>query len=327
MKEYIKKDLSCEKAYAALDAMLDPSTDDKDIHEFLTYKKPTDVTPDELLGFVKAMRERAEPLKKRAGILVDTCGTGGDCTGTINVSTGAAIIAASAGVSIAKHGNYAATSNSGSANVLEALGYNIHASPEEMIKNTGFGFLFAPNFYTAMSRVASIRRDLGKKTIFNLLGPLCNPANADAQLIGVYDESFCEKFCYVLKELGVKRALVVHGSGLDEISNLDETVVYELNNGDVKNYTIKPEDFELKRYELEDISGSSPEENAEHFRAVLKGKKGARRDSFVLNAAGAIYLGSGAPTLKEGIKEAEEAIDSGEASMKLHDIIECSNRF
>lgn len=324
-----KKNLSRNEAYTAITNILEDASDDE-IYDFLIAMNEKEATVDELVGFANGMKSEAISIRPNVKMLVDTCGTGGDCKGTINISTGAAIITASAGISVAKHGNYSVSSKSGSAEVLESLGFNINLEPEyckKMIEETNFGFLLAPRFHPAMKRVAPIRKKIGKRTIFNLLGPLCNPANPQAQLIGVYDKKLCEKFCYALEELGLERALVVYGSGLDEISNTDETIVYELNNGKIKNYKIKPENFGFKRYQLEDISGISPEENAKELRDILNGKKGAKRDIIVLNAGAGIYLGRGAVSLERGIKKAGHLLDSGNSSRKLPEIIEYSKDF
>lgn len=321
-----REDLSKEEAHNAMLNILEKAGHDE-IYNFLTAMNEKEITADELVGFANGMKEKAVSIKPDVENLIDTCGTGGDGMGATNISTGAAIIAASAGLYVAKHGNHSISSKSGSADVLKALGYDIDASPEncqKMIENTCFGFLFAPKFYPAMSKVAPVRKAIGKKTIFNLLGPLCNPANARIQLIGVYEESLCEKFCYALKELNSERAFVVHGSGLDEISNTGETVVYELNNGEIKAYRIAPEDFGFKRYGLNNILGGSPEENAKELLEIFNGKKGAKRDIIVLNSAAALYLGKACSSLEEGIKKAEELLDSGAPAKKLSEIVEYS---
>ena len=333
MKEFIekvksKKDLSRTEAYSAMLRILEEASDN-DISDFLIAMNKKEPTIEELTGFVKGMKEKAVFIKPNVEMLIDTCGTGGDRKGTINVSTGAAILTASAGVPVAKHGNYSISSRSGSANVLEALGYNINMEPEDcekMIEQTNFGFLFAPKFHPAMKRVVHIRKKIGEKTIFNLLGPLCNPANARAQLIGVYEEHLCEKFCYVLKEIGLEHALVVHGSGLDEISNIGETTIYELEDGTIKSYQIAPEKFGFKRYELKDILGGSPEENAIYIKDIFNGRHGAKRDIVVLNAGASIYLGDGATSLEEAVEKAKKILDSGAASIKLSEIINYSKR-
>jgi len=333
MRELIGKvergeDLSREEAHNAMLSILDDASDTT-VYDFLIAMNKKEVSVDELVGFVRGMKEKAKLLRPDVNRSVDTCGTGGDCKGTINVSTGAAIIISAAGVPVAKHGNYSVSSNSGSANVLEAWGYNLDLTPEDcqrMIETEGFGFFLAPQFHPAMKKVAPIRKQIGKRTIFNLLGPLCNPANAKAQLIGVYDESLCQKFCFALHELGVERALVVYGSGLDEISNISETTVYELNNGKITTYRITPEEFGLRRCQLNDISASSPDESARHLRGVFQGEQGPKRDILVLNAGAGIYLGKGAASLREGMKKAEETLDSQAAATKLSRIIDFSNR-
>ncbi len=321
-----REDLSKEEAHNAILNILEKAGHDE-IYDFLAAMNEKEITVDELIGFANGMKEKAVSIRPNVENLIDTCGTGGDGRGTTNVSTGAAIITASAGPYVAKHGNCSVSSKSGSADVLKAFGYDIDASPEnsqKMIENTCFGFLFAPKFYPAMSKVAPVRKTIGKKTIFNLLGPLCNPANARIQLIGVYEESLCEKFCYALKELNSERVFVVHGSGLDEISNISETVIYELNNGEIKAYRIEPEDFGFKRYGLNDILGGSPEENAKELLEIFNGKKGAKRDIMVLNSAAALYLGKASRSLEEGVKKAEELLDSGAPARKLSEIIEYS---
>ncbi|MBW2991614.1 anthranilate phosphoribosyltransferase [Candidatus Woesearchaeota archaeon] len=326
MKEFIGKDLSSKEAYTAMSAILDDAGTGE-IKEFLIAMNEKGVSIDELIGFARGMKERANIINPDVGTLVDTCGTGGDCSGTINASTYASFLVSAAGIPVAKHGNYSVSSKSGSANLMEELGYNLESAPEavkDMIENLGYGFCFAPKFHPAMKKVAPVRKEIGKKTIFNLLGPLCNPANAKAQLIGVYDGNLCEKFCHALDELGLERAMVVYGSGLDEISNIGETIIYELCNGDITTYIIKPEDFGFKRYNLEDISCSSPAESAEYIRNILNGEKGARRDLTVLNAGAGIYLGNGAKSLEEGIKKAEDVLDSREAKTKLLKIVEYS---
>ncbi len=247
MKEYIQKltqnqSLKAEEAETAISKIFTEATDAQ-IAAFLTALKMKGETPDEIAGLARGMKKPANIINPRVqGILVDTCGTGGDSTGTINVSTGAAIVTASCGVPVAKHGNYSITSKSGSADVLRELGVKIDLPPEEVektIEKAGIGFMLAPVFHPSMKRVAQIRRDLGFRTVFNILGPLTNPANAKAQVLGVFDGSLCEPLANVLNILGTKRALVVHGSGLDEISNTGETQVAELNGGE--NFKIFPD--------------------------------------------------------------------------------------
>jgi anthranilate phosphoribosyltransferase len=248
--------------------------------------------------------------------LVDTCGTGGDGSNTINISTAAAIITAACGVPVAKHGNYAVSSKCGSANVLAELGINISPQPDAVqkaIETLGIGFMLAPLFHPAMKRVAQIRRELGMRTVFNILGPLTNPAGARAQVIGVYDPRMCEKLANVLKILGTKRALVVHGSGLDEITNTGETVVSELKDGRVESYNLHPEDLGYSVARSEDIIGGLPFENAEKLVAVMKGHVSPARDIVAINSGAALYVSGKAASLKEGASMAEEAIESGRA--------------
>ncbi|HLB71616.1 MAG TPA: anthranilate phosphoribosyltransferase, partial [Candidatus Methanoperedens sp.] len=251
--------------------------------------------------------------------------TGGDATGTINVSTGAAIVAAGAGVPVAKHGNYSITSKSGSADVLRELGIKIDLAPkdvEKTIERAGIGFMLAPVFHPSMKRVAQIRRDLGFRTVFNILGPLTNPAGAEAQVIGVFDSSLCEPMANVLNILGTKRALVVHGSGMDEISNIGETQVAELNGGRITKYSLTPEKLGVNRATIGDVAGGTPEENAKHLVDVLKGKKGAKRDIIAINAGAALLVGGKAESLSSGITMANQCIDSGLAINKLKEFVE-----
>ncbi|MCK4521889.1 MAG: anthranilate phosphoribosyltransferase [Nanoarchaeota archaeon] len=321
------KDLSRDEASNAILSMLEEAKDNE-IYGFLVAMNEKKPTIEELVGFVRGMKEKAISIKPNRYPLVDLCGTGGDNANTYNISTLAAFIVASAGIAVAKHGNKAITSNCGSADVLTALGVKIDLEPkqvEQCINDVGFGYMFAPIFHPAMKRVADIRKRIkeerGEKTIFNLLGPLGNPANANRQLIGVYEESLCEKSCYVLKEIRTKHALVVHGSGLDEISNIGKTTVYELKDNIIKHYQIEPEDFGFERYKLKDISGGTPEENAKIILDIVNGKeKGAKRDIAVLNASFAIYAAGGAKNIKRAIKKAEYLIESGATAKKLDEI-------
>ena len=329
MKEYIQKliqkqDLTSEEAQAAISKIFTEATDAQ-IAAFLTALKMKGESPAEIAGLAKGMKKAANLIKPRvSGTLVDTCGTGGDSTGTINVSTGAAIVAAGAGVAVAKHGNYSITSKSGSADVLRELGINIDMPPQEVektIEKVGIGFMLAPVFHPSMKRVGQIRRDIGFRTVFNILGPLTNPAGAEAQVIGVFDSSLCEPMANVLNILGTKRALVVHGSGMDEISNAGETKIAELNNGKITKYILTPEKLGVKRALIKEIAGGTPEENARDIVEVLKGKKGAKRDIIIINAGAALLVGGKADSLASGIKMAAQSIDSGDALNKLKDFV------
>lgn len=332
MKEYIlkliqKQSLTSDEAEIAISKIFTEATDAQ-IAAFLTALKLKGETPDEIAGLARGMKKAANLIRpKVSGTLVDTCGTGGDSTGTINVSTGAAIVAAAAGVPIAKHGNYSITSKSGSADVLRELGIRIDMSPQEVektIENVGIGFMLAPVFHPSMKRVGQIRRDIGFRTVFNILGPLTNPASAEAQVIGVFDGAMCEPMANVLKILGTKRALVVHGSGMDEISNIGETLIVELNSGKLTKYTVTPEKLGVKRADVKDILGGTPEENARDIVDVMKGKKGAKRDIIAINAGAALFVGGKADSLDAGIKIAAQTIDSGKALDKLKDFVKAA---
>lgn len=332
MKEYIQKltqnqSLKSEEAETAISKIFTEATDAQ-IAAFLTALKMKGETPDEIAGLARGMKKAANIINPRVpGILVDTCGTGGDSTGTINVSTGAAIVAASCGVPVAKHGNYSITSKSGSADVLRELGVKIDLPPQEVkktIEKASIGFMLAPVFHPSMKRVAQIRRDLGFRTVFNILGPLTNPANAKAQVIGVFDGSLCEPLANVLNILGTKRALVVHGSGMDEISNTGETQVAELNGGKISRYSLTPEKLGIKRVSVNEIAGGTPEENARDIVEVLKGKKGAKSDIIIINAGAALLVGGKVENLNSGIKMANQSIDSGAALEKLKDFVKAA---
>lgn len=329
MKEHIQKliqnqSLTIEEAEDAI-SMIFHEASDAQIATFLTAMRMKGETPDEIAGLAKGMKKAANMISPKVkGVLVDTCGTGGDATGTINVSTGAAIVTASSGIPVAKHGNISITSKSGSADVLHELGIRIDLSPQDVkrsIERVGIGFMFAPIFHPSMKRVAQIRRELGFRTVFNILGPLTNPANAKAQVIGVFDGSLCEPIAKVLSILGTERALVVHGCGMDEISNIDKTQIAELNNGNITCYTLTPEQLGVKRASIKDIAGGMPEENAEDIIRVLKGEIGAKRDIIAINAGAAILVGGKAESLRAGISIAEECIDSGAALNKLEEFV------
>ena len=285
-------------------------------------------TVEELVGFARAMRRHATHIFSAANrpdeLLVDTCGTGGDASGTFNISTAAAFVAAGAGVRVAKHGNRSISSKCGSADVLEALGISLDVPPEriaEAIKEIGIGFLFAPAMHTAMRHAMPARRRLGR-TAFNLLGPLTNPAGARAQVVGVFSDRVVEKIALVLAELGVEHAFVVHGSGgLDEISLAGETSVGEVHRGTVSLYKVTPEDFGLERAPLLAIAGGDAAENAAIIHAILSGEKGPRRDVVIANAAAALVAAGRAANFLEGAQLAAESIDSGAAGKKLEALI------
>ena len=309
-------DLSVDEAEALMGEIFNGFTDAQ-IGALLIALRMKGESASEIAGLAKKMRSSAVRINPRVqGTLVDTCGTGGDASNTINVSTAAAIVTASCDVPVAKHGNYAVSSKCGSANVLAELGINISPKPDQVqmaIETLGIGFMLAPLFHPAMKRVGQLRRELGMRTVFNILGPLTNPAGAKAQVMGVYDPRLCEKLANVLNILGSERALVVHGSGLDEITNTGETTVSELKDGSVKSYSLNPQDLGYPKVKPEEIAGGMPFENAEKLVGVLKGQKSPARDIIAINSGAALYVSGRSASLKEGARLSEEALDSGKA--------------
>ena len=302
------------------------------IGAFLVALRTKGETVDEITGMARVMRERAlaVPTAGLAG-LVDTCGTGGDASGTFNVSTAAAFVVAGAGGRVAKHGNRAMTSACGSADVLEALGVKIDLNPEQVaqcIRDVGFGFMFAQTFHPAMKHVAGPRREIGIRTVFNILGPLTNPAGAAHQLLGVARPELAPLLAEALGRLGVRHALVVHGhGGLDELSLSGPSTVHELRDGALREYNISPKEVGLAEAPNEAVRGGSPEENAAALRAVLDGDTGPLRDITLLNAAAALVAADLAPDLKEGVRLAARAVDSGAARDKLSAFVKLTGSF
>jgi anthranilate phosphoribosyltransferase len=308
------RDLGIDEAEGLMGEIFNDLTDAQ-IGAILVALRMKGESISEIAGLARKMRSSAIRIHPQvSGTLVDTCGTGGDATNTINISTASAIVTASCGVFVAKHGNYAVSSKCGSANVLAELGINISPQPEAVqkaIETLGIGFMLAPLFHPAMKRVAQIRRELGTRTVFNILGPLTNPAGASAQVMGVYDPRLCEKLAGVLNILGTKQALVVHGSGLDEITNTGETIVSELRDGRIDSYRLHPEDLGYPVAKPEDIAGGLPFENAGKLVEVLKGQISPARDIVAMNSGAALYVSGKAASLKDGASMAEKAIDSG----------------
>ncbi len=296
---------------------------------FLTALRMKGETVEEITGAARVMREKAHRVAVGSKNVLDTCGTGGDQKGTFNISTTAAFVVAGAGVPVAKHGNRSVSSQSGSADVLGALGVKVDAPKdrvERCIAEIGIGFLFAPLLHEAMKYAVQPRRDIGIRTIFNLLGPLTNPAMARYQLIGIYSGDLVGMVAHVLRNLGSARALVVHGlEGLDEISLCGPTKVAELRDGEVKQYTLEPEQFGLKRCQLSDLHGGSADESAVVVRAVLDGKAGPAREVVLLNSGAALYVSGKVATLQVGLRLAAESIDSGSARQKLQRLVEMTN--
>jgi len=329
MKEYIERvtdgeDLTQDEARTVATTVFEDATEAQ-IGALLTALRAKGETEAEIAGFAQGMRDAARTIRPDREGLVDTCGTGGDDYNTINVSTTSAIVAAGAGVPIAKHGNYSVSSSSGSADVLEEVGVNIEAEPpevEETIEREGIGFMLAPVFHPAMKAVIGPRQELGMRTVFNILGPLTNPADADAQVLGVYDPDLVPVMAEALARLDVERALVVHGDGLDEIAIHGETTVAEVTGDRIAEYTITPADMGLESHDIEAIAGGTPEENAADLRGIVSGDvTGAKRDIILANAGAAIYVAGVADSHEEGVELARQAIESGEAADKLDDLI------
>lgn len=328
-KAVTKTDLREAEMMAAMEEIMDGTATQAQIAALITALRMKGETVEEVTGAARIMRQKATRVNACATTIVDTCGTGGDKLNTFNISTTAAFVVAAAGIVVAKHGNRAVSSGCGSADVLEALGVNISAGQEiveECVQQIGIGFLFAPKLHGAMKYAIGPRREIGIRTIFNMLGPLTNPAGATAQLLGVYDPKLTEMFADVLKNMGTKRAFVVHGmDGLDEVTLSRETRVAELKNGIVKTYNINPVDYFGQTYPLEAIRGGDPAVNAQITRDVLSGKNGACRDIVLINSALAVIAGEKADNVKDGIKLAADCIDSGAAVKKLQALIEMSN--
>ena len=328
-KVVAKDNLMEREMMEVMDEVMEGRATDAQIAAFITALRLKGETVDEVTGAARIMRRKATRIDARSSVIVDTCGTGGDGMNTFNISTTAAFVVAAAGITVAKHGNRAVSSGCGSADVLEALGANIGVGPEiveECIQQIGIGFLFAPRLHGAMKYAIGPRREIGIRTIFNMLGPLTNPAGATAQLLGVYDPALTEMVANVLKNLGTKRAFVVHGSdGLDEATVTGETRVSELKEGLVTTYNINPVDLFGETYNIEELRGSDASANAQIAKDVLSGKNGACRKIVLLNAGLAIVAGEKAKTVKEGISVAKDCIDSGAAIKKLRDLIEMSN--
>jgi anthranilate phosphoribosyltransferase len=305
-------------------------TTDAQIAAFIVALRMKGESADEITGAASVMREKAtRVISSKDGYILDTCGTGGDGANTFNISTATAFVASGAGATVAKHGNRSVSSKCGSADVLESLGVNISISPEKMKKcldTIGICFLFATTLHKAMKYAIGPRKEIGVRTIFNCLGPLTNPSMADSQVMGVFSEGLTETLATVLKNMGTKRAFVVHGlDPIDEISISSPTRVSEVNNGNITSYTIQPEDFGLKRHTLSSVAGGLSNENAEIIKSIFAGEKGPRRDIVVLNSAFAITASGIVSDPRDGIKAAEESIDSGAAMKKLNELVKFTN--
>ncbi|MCO8243208.1 MULTISPECIES: anthranilate phosphoribosyltransferase [unclassified Haladaptatus] len=325
MQDYIElvtdgQDLTLTQAREAATAVFDGATEAQ-IGALLTGLRAKGETEAEIAGFAQGMRGAARTISPDRTPLVDTCGTGGDDYNTINVSTTSAIVASGAGVPVAKHGNYSVSSSSGSADVLDEVGVVIDSEPpavEQAIEEQGIGFMLAPVFHPAMKAVIGPRKELGMRTVFNVLGPLTNPAGADAQVVGVYDPDLVPVLARALSHMDVDHALVVHGSGMDEIAIHDETTVAEVENGSIEEYTLSPTDLGVEQHDVSAVAGGTPTENARDLRGIVEGTVGgAKRDIILANAGAAIYVSGRADSLEDGVEQARQAIDSGSAGEKL----------
>lgn len=327
-----KEDLTYDEAYSVMNEIMSGETTPTQNAAFLaslSTKSARAETTDEIAGCAAAMRDHATKVETGMDIF-EIVGTGGDNAHSFNISTTSAIVAAAGGVKVAKHGNRAASSKCGTADCLEALGVNINQSPKrcvELLKEAGMCFFFAQKYHTSMKYVGAIRKELGFRTVFNILGPLTNPGSPKMQLLGVYDDYLVEPLAQVLCNLGINRGMVVYGMDkLDEISMSAPTKVCEIRDGWFKTYTIAPEDFGFTRCSKEDLVGGTPEENAQITRDILAGAKGPKRDAVLMNAGASLYIAGKADTFKDGIALAAELIDSGKATETLKKIIEVSNR-
>ena len=328
-----KQDLTFDEAYATMNEIMSGKTSPTQNSAFLaalSTKSTKSETIDEIAGCAAAMREHALVVDAGDMDTFEIVGTGGDNAQSFNISTTSAFVAAAGGMKVSKHGNRAASSKCGTADCLEALGVNIDQAPEkcvELLKEVGLCFFFAQKYHTSMKYVGGIRKELGIRTVFNILGPLTNPIHPKRQLLGVYDESLVEPLARVLYSLGVKNGMVVFGrEKLDEISAVGKTLICEFGNGDYKTYEITPEDFGLESCKKEELVGGTPEENAAITRAILSGEeRGAKRTTVLLNAGAALYIGEKADSLAAGIRLAAELIDSGKALKKLEAFIQATN--
>ena len=333
-KIVLKEDLTYDEAYTVMNEIMNGETTPTQNAAFLaalSTKSTKAETIDEISGCAQAMREHALTVDGGDMDTLEIVGTGGDRAGSFNISTTTAFVAAAAGIKVAKHGNRAASSKSGTADCLEALGANINLEPEKcvsLLEDAGFCFFFAQKYHTSMKYVGSIRRELGFRTVFNILGPLTNPIKPSRQLLGVYDEYLLEPLAKVLTSLGVKNGMVVYGrERLDELSTAGETAVCEFNNGEYNSYVLTPEQFGLTRSTKQDLEGGTPEENAKITRDILSGKdRGPKFETVLMNAGAALYIAGKATDIADGIEKARELIDNGEALKAMERFVDLSNK-
>ena len=321
--------LSADEAEKVMDLIMTGEATQAQIGAYLVALRMAGETPEEIAGSVRSMRAKATWVKTKHPFVIDVVGTGGDGTHTFNISTSAALVVAAAGQPVAKHGNRAVSSKSGAADVLKALGVNIEASPEkvgECIDEVGVGFMFAPMLHGAMKHAIGPRRELAMRSIFNVMGPLTNPARAQSQLVGVYAPELTELVADVLRRVGCQKALVVHGSdGMDELTLTGPSRVSEWDGSEIRTYDVTPEEAGLERADADALKGGEPPENADITRAILAGEKGPKRDIVLLNAAAALIAANKAENLREGVGQAASAIDSGKAAGVLAHLVEVSH--
>lgn len=324
-----KKNLTEQESYLAIDEIMTGYAKPAQVGAFLLALRMKGETIDEITGAARAMRDKALPLKLDSPYTIDTCGTGGDGGKTFNISTAVAIIAAAAGVKVAKHGNRAVSSSSGSADVLQKLGFNIDLDTKKaknLIEENGMAFLFAQKYHSAMKNVGPIRKELGVRTIFNILGPLTNPAFTKGQVLGVYSKDLTHPIAEVLLRLGTEKAMVICGKdGLDEITTTAITYVSEIKEGKITDYIMDPNEYGIARAKPEDIIGFSAKENAKIIIDIFKGKKGYKRDIVVINTAAALYVGKVVENIRDGIVLSEKLLDNGTVLKKLEELVRCSN--
>ncbi len=322
------EDLDAAEAAGVMRIIMEGKASQAQIGAFLLALHMKGETAEEITAFARVMRDTSVTIKPvTSRILVDTCGTGGDGAQTFNISTASAIVAAGAGCPIVKHGNRSISSRCGSADVLTALGVKVGIDPEvqaDIVKRVGIAFFFAPKYHPAVKHVMTARQEIGCRTVFNILGPLVNPAGAQAQVLGVYRPDITGTLAEVLRRLGLSRAMVVHGSGLDEITTTGETIISELGCGSVRTYTIRHETFGIAPAQIQDLAGGDPQCNARIIRDILEGERGAPRDIVLMNAGAALCVGNLARDLHEGIRLAAASIDSGNASDRLDALVEAT---
>jgi len=330
LQEAIKKlitpvNLTEEEVVKSMNFIMEGNATPAQIGSFITALRIKGETVEEITGCARVMRDKAERFVPELDYFIDTCGTGGDGSNSFNISTAAAIVAAAGGIPVAKHGNRSISSMTGCADVLEALGVNINLTSEQAkkcIEDIGICFMFAPVFHKSMKYAAGPRKELGIRTIFNVLGPLTNPAGAKGQVMGVFDGNLTETLAKVLLKLGVERAMVVHGlDGMDEITTTTSTRVSEVRDGKVLNYEIKPQDFNIKVCSANDLKGEDAKVNCDIIDSIFKGEKGPKRDIVILNSAAALYVGKKVDSLRDGVELAGELIDTGKASEKLKQLV------